>query len=593
MRSAAKRRRSAALIAGLAAVAPLALSGTASAGVSASSNPPIHGTIKGFATGDFAFIDALSVPKTNLAQVSVAQSAAGVSNRAMQTTDTLGQLLLSKSIKGHNAYGHAAGVNANLGQGDNTIPQIGLTKAEAVSPPRGKPVSTDIVNVPLAPIATADVQPDVAAANTTSKTDFCVLGAPLSEGTATIANAEVLPVQQGLAIANADGTVRQDSTEELDPNGHGALGLGSFETLNTAGITLFKGVPGAQVKIKVLNPLILKAFAGGEPGTSKVSFGSSDGKKDVLKITSGGNSAVLTVEQLLGGKGATIPIVGQNDKGKTLHLLDIEIGGKPNVKLAQNGTMASAVADLIKVQVINKVGKTKVKIHGPLKGILQPVLDPVVSALDQIVSQLQTAIEGLGLSKGVDLRIGHFEANAQVPVGGIHCGIPVTKSTNKDPVTAGEQFTVTIAASNPYDCVLKHVRIDDHITATSGVKWTVGATRPKADKVTNSEVVWNDVGSIKPGQHKAVQVDISIDADSAAGKMSDTAVASAECGTGNANGRSTVKLTGKYTLHAPHVKLKRSPPLPDTGMSPALPIGGAVVLALGFGVALVRRRGSV
>jgi LPXTG-motif cell wall-anchored protein len=588
MRSNTSRRRLAVAAVGIAVVTPLALTGAASARPSAHSDA-VHGTIKGFATGDFAFVDAISVPHLNVAQGSIAQSAAGVSNRSMQTSDTLGQSVLnSKSVKGNNAYAHASGVSVNLGQGDKTNPQVQLTRAEATSP---KPSSdrTDLIKVPLAPVATADVQPDVAVANTTSSDDFCVLGAPLSEGTATVADAEVLPVQPGLAVATADGTVRQDSTEELDPNGAGALGLNSVETLNTAGVTLFEGVPGAAIKIKIVNPLILQAFAGGVKGSAKVSFGSNDGKKDLLSISAGGNKAVLTVEQVLGGKGATIPIVGKVGN-KTLHLLDIEIGGEPNIKLAANGTMASAVADLVKVQVINKFGKTKVKIDGPLGPILQPILDPVVGVLDQIVGTLQSAVESLGLTKGVDLRIGHFEANAEVPVGGIHCGLPVTKSTNKDPVQPGDQFTVTIAASNPYDCVIKNVSVDDHITATDGVKWTVGDTRPKADQVSNHRVVWNNIGDIKPGQHKFVQVDISIDADSAPGKMSDTADVTGSCATGNADGTSNVNLKGTFTLHAPTIKAGSSPILPDTGMTPALPIGAGLLLAAGFGVALVRRR---
>jgi hypothetical protein len=596
MRSSTKRLRLPVLFVGLAAMAPLALSGAAAAGpagATSASAPAIHGTIKGFSSGDFTFLDALSVPKLNLAQASIAQSAAGVSNRSMQTTDTLGQkLLTSKSASGHNAYGHGAGVSLNLGQGDKTVPQAQLTTAEAVSPPRNSVSTKDIIKVPLSPVATADVQPDVAAANTTSNTNFCVLGAPLSEGTATVANASVLPVSSAIALATANGTVRDDSTEELDPNGSGGLGLSSVATLNTAGITLFKGV--APVTIKVINPLILQAFAGGVSGSSRVTFGSKDGKKDILSITAAGKTTKLTVNQLLGGKGATIPIVGKLANGSILHLLNVVIGGAPSIHMASNGTTASAVADLVKVQVINKIGKTKVSIGGPLGKILSPILDPVVSTLDSVVSQLQPIITSLGLSKGVDLRIGHFEANSQVPAGGIKCNLPVSKTTNKDPVAAGDKFTVTITANNPYDCTVKNVRVDDKITATGGVTWTVGATRPKADKVTNTEVVWNNIGSIPPGGHKQVQVDITIGADSTAGKMSDTSNVTGSCGTGNGPGTSTVNLGGTFTLHAPTVHGPGAgpapTPLPDTGMSPMLPIGGGLLLATGLGIAVIRRR---
>ena len=596
MRTKRKHSRLPVLFAGLAVAAPLALAGSAAAvsaapaTSAASYAAPINGTIRGFSSGDFTFLDALSVKSLNLTQASIAQSAAGVSNKTMQTTDTLGQdLFTSKNINGHNAYGRGAGVSLNLGQKDNSVPQAQLTQAEAASPPVNSSTTKQLLNLPLAPVANVDIQPDTAQANTTSDDNFCVLGAPLSEGTATVANADVVPVTGGISLASANGTVRNDSTEELDPNGQGSLGLTSVTTLNTAGITLFKGVPGAEINIKIVNPLVLKAFAGGVKGTSKVTFGSPDGQKDLLSVEAGGQKVVLTVEQLLGGKGATIPIVGSVNN-KVLHLLNIEVGGEPRINMSTDGTMASAVADLVKVQVINKFGKTKTSIGGPLGPILNPILGPAVDTLDQLVGQLQPVIESLGLDKGVDLRIGHFEANAQVPQGGIDCGLPVKKSVDKDPVTPGDKFTVTITADNPYDCVVKDVRVDDHINATPGVKWTVGDTRPPADKTTNDEVVWNDIGNIAPGDSKSVEVDISIDADSAAGKMNDTAHVSGTCGTGDATGTDNVNLTGEYTLNAPQITAGSSPRLPDTGMSPLVPIGGGLLLAAGIGVAVLRRR---
>jgi hypothetical protein len=114
-----------------------------------------------------------------------------------------------------------------------------------------------------------------------------------------------------------------------------------------------------------------------------------------------------------------------------------------------------------------------------------------------------------------------------------------------------------------------------------------------ADKVTNSEVVWNDIGSIRPGGHTSVDVDIRIDQDSAAGRMSDHSHVTGSCATGNGAGSSNVSLTGRYTLHAPTVGQGPSgPELPDTGGGPALPIAAAVLLATGIGLAVLRRAGA-
>ncbi|HVS69400.1 MAG TPA: hypothetical protein VHE56_12665, partial [Mycobacteriales bacterium] len=115
MRNTAKRARLTVLLATAGTVVPLALGGSAAASsltVSNDPNPPVNGTIQGFSNGDFAYVDALKVPGLSLAQLSLAQSASGVSNKTMQTVNTLGEkLLTSKSQAGHNAYGRAAGVS--------------------------------------------------------------------------------------------------------------------------------------------------------------------------------------------------------------------------------------------------------------------------------------------------------------------------------------------------------------------------------------------------------------------------------------------------------------------------------------------------
>jgi len=600
MQTTTKRMRLAVSLLAAGVIAPLAIAGAASASphkASASGAAPVHGTIKGLATGDFAFLDALSVPTLNLVQLSIAQSASGVSNKGLQTKDSLQQnLLTTKSKVGKTAYGRGAGVSLNLGGKDGSVPQAQLVDAEATSP---KPSSAhkDLLNLPLKPLASVDIQPDTAQANTTSRSNFCVLGnKPISQGVATVTNADVLPFAPTQTVLSADGTVRNTSEEQLVPNGAGSFGLNSMQMLETGGITLFKGVPGAAINIKVVNPLILQAIAGGVPGTSKVTFGSEDGKKDVLKITAGGKSVLLTVEDLLGTTGAVIPVIGKVAGNQTLHLLNIDIGGKPTIHTSANGQTTSAEADLVKVQVINKLGgPITTTIGGPLGALLQPIVGPIVNALDQVVAQLQPAIDALGLTKGVDLRVGHFEANSQVPAGGIKCGLPVTKKSNKDPVQAGDTFTVTITAKNPYKCVVKNVRIDDKITGTGGVTWSVGATNPKADSVSNSEVVWDNVGDIQPGGQKQVTVDITVGNDSTAGQMKDHSHVTGTCATGNGPGTANVKLGGDFTLHGPNVTPANAPKkqLPNTGSSPWLPIGGGLLLLTGLGLAVARRRSWV
>jgi uncharacterized repeat protein (TIGR01451 family) len=534
----------------------------------------VDGTIDGFSTGDFVYLNLLDTETVDLAQVSVSQTAAAVSNKKLSTGDTLDQLLYDGKLDGKNAYGHAAGVSLNLGQGDNTVPQARLTIAEAASPPRSREV-TNIVEVPAAPILTATVQPDVAEANTRSTDDFCVLGKPLSQGTSNVADAQLVPagdaVAPGFALADATGEVLTRSTEQLVGNGHGTLGLSSSSSLETAGITLFKGIDGAETTIKVINPITLDATAGGFPGTAKATFGDEDGDKPVLSITNGGNVTKLTLEQLI-GEGAVIDFDG---------LIKLEIGLDPTTTASADGTKVSSVADLVKITVIGDPAPSTGSVGGPLGDVLDPVLQPVLSALDDsgLLQAIDQALADAGLSTGVDFRLGHFEASSQVPPGGIECGLPVKKTVDDPVVQPGDEFTYTITVDNPYDCTLTDVKVDDRIAADGGVQWQVLRTRPAADTETHDRVVWNDIGDIAPGDSASVEVDIAILESSSAGRFVDKAKATASCGSGGAGGGTQIDLVGNDRLEAPEVK---GGPLPNTGSSPWLPIAAALVIGVGL-----------
>ena len=592
MRMTAKRTRLTVLLATAGTVVPLALGGSAAAaggGVSNDPNPPINGTIAGFTNGTFAYLDALNVGSLSLAQLSLAQSAAGVSNHKLQTVNTLGEnLLTTKSVSGHNAYGRAAGVALNLGQGSASVPQVQLTQAETVSPPPNQVKTSRILNLPLAPVATVDVQPNIATSNTKSVNDFCVLGAghPISAGQATIANAEVLPLTSSMAVLAVNGTVQNNSLEELAPNNSGNLGLSSATLLHTANIQLFKGIPGATISIKVINPLVLQAFAGGD-SSSFVTYGSGDKQKDVLSITAGGQTATLTAEQLLGGNGLTIDVDG---------LLRVQIGGKPTVSVSNN--KVSATADLISVQVISlNPTNTASSLGGPLAPLLNPILTPVLSALDPITQQLDNLLTSLGIKTGVDLRVGHFEANSEVPAGGIQCNIPVSKTPSSQTVTAGNPFTVTLTADNPYDCTLTNVKFEDKIQSQSGdVKWNVTNTAPKADSSsTNSDLTFSGLPDIKPGGHQDVVVTFKVPEDSPSGTLEDTAIVTGTCANGNGPGTANIHLNGTVTLHGPTINgiTPHHVTLPNTGSSPWLPIGGGLLAATGLGLVVLRRRSVI
>jgi uncharacterized repeat protein (TIGR01451 family) len=469
-------------------------------------------------------------------------------------------------------------VSLNLGQGDASVPQARLTLAEAASPPR-KRVQTDIVDVPAAPVLTATVQPDVAEANTRSIDDFCVLGKPISQGTANVADAQLVPagdaVAPGFALADATGEILTRSTERLVPNGHGTLGLSSSSSLETAGLTLFAGIDGAETTIKIINPITLDARAGGFPGTATATFGDEAGDKPVVSIKNGTNVIKLTLEQLI-GEGAVIDFNG---------LLKLEIGLDPKTTKSADGTKVTSVADLVKITVIGDPAPSSGSVGGPLGTVLDPVLGPVLDALDNsgLLQAIDGALADAGLSTGVDFRLGHFEATSQVPRGGITCGLPVKKTVDDELVHPGDHFTYTITVTNPYDCTLEHVKVDDRIEATDGVAWHVVGTSPTADRETDDHVTWNDIGNIATGERKSVDVEIVIQESSSAGRFTDHAKATASCGTGDAGAGADIDLTGRDRLDEPRVE---AGPLPDTGSSPWVPIGAVLLVGAGL---LVRR----
>jgi len=175
-----------------------------------------------------------------------------------------------------------------------------------------------------------------------------------------------------------------------------------------------------------------------------------------------------------------------------------------------------------------------------------------------------------------------------VPAGGIVCEFPVTKKSNRATVPAGQSFVYTITVSNPFQCPLSPVKLVDDITADNGVHWTVTATDPKANSVTTSRVVWNDIGPIASGASKSVTMSIHVDKDSAAGDFTDHAVATGTCKGDATTGNAVVTLTSQVTVVVPHVT---TAPLPDTGGSDRLPwLAGATLLAAVAGAAAVTRR---
>ena len=103
----------------------------------------------------------------------------------------------------------------------------------------------------------------------------------------------------------------------------------------------------------------------------------------------------------------------------------------------------------------------------------------------------------------VDIRIGHMEATAQVPEGGVSCpGLDVRKDSSVQTAVEGDKFTYTITLNNPYDCTLTNVHIEDLIEAPDGINFSLSNASDEG-VITGNKAVWDGLADIPPHGSKA------------------------------------------------------------------------------------------
>jgi LPXTG-motif cell wall-anchored protein len=213
-----------------------------------------------------------------------------------------------------------------------------------------------------------------------------------------------------------------------------------------------------------------------------------------------------------------------------------------------------------------------------------------------------------------------METKAVAPAGGLECPIPVSKTANPDPVTAGNDFVWTITVPSAPDpeiaCDLVNVRIDDVSTVLTGSPSATitGASNGgvvgsgTVSKGKSATITWTGLGPIHPGSVLAVTINGHIPANSGAGVLQNTATVHASlanCTGGVAgsdfvsnatvNGRATAvngaAVLGSATVQGPGVKAAQALParLAETGQKdPWLPVlGGSLLLG---SLALMRSR---
>jgi uncharacterized repeat protein (TIGR01451 family) len=277
-------------------------------------------------------------------------------------------------------------------------------------------------------------------------------------------------------------------------------------------------------------------------------YGPPDGTPGTTPIltiqAAGGVPFIITAQQLVGGQGINIP----------LGLINVTVATPPH---ALGGSATST---------------------------------PVASADGTSVSG-EVDLVSITAPNVADLRVGHMEASATVPAGGILCQVDVSKEAQPDHVNPGDTFNYIIHVHNPHSCTLTGVKVVDTVTGTSGVRFSILGEDPKADTATSSTLTWNDIGPLPPGATKDLVVHMKVASNSGGGTFTEKANVTASCAIANAQGSSTISVpaAGSATIQLPTI---------SGGAGRALPVTGgltgryyAVALLITLGALAFGRRG--
>ena len=480
----------------------------------------------------------------------VAVSAASVASDGLpgSVTDELGQPVQPAAPAGAKSYGRGVGLEAVVGGGTPVGTGVALPGGvESTAPPSPPVRSSELGPVRIDPIAYASLVR--AEARPAWSERSCLIGRPTAFGLASAAEAQLLdvgapgagaafthPLVAAAAGNPPDRTVSQSrSFTYLDPNPDGTFALVSETRQTIAPVTLFLGT-GAEVTIEVLGEWILRATARGRRDGAAVDYAPAGAGPDTpaLRLVHGGVVTELTLQQLLGAGGlhlAAGPLVdvsvGERPRAIAARARDADPARPP--ERSADGTRAAGAVDVVRVS------------------LLQPAPP--------------------GGPRAVEVRLGHMEASATVPAGGIGCRIPVRKAGAPTFVNAGDAFRWTISipsAADDFDglsCDLVSLSALDRARATPGVRFTI-LSASDGGIIDGDTVRWPDLGRYRPGSKPIVlTVTGRVAPDSARGVLRDTVDVGASldsCRPGVAappprSGTDAVVMRGAFTLEGPTV----------------------------------------
>ncbi len=553
--------------------------------------------LRGYATGQPAHVQALEAGGTRIADAEVAWSAASVDADADGLKGAkLNEVnrILQPDKTGKLSYARGSGLEVGLATTPADENQVILAaKAEADAPKS----SSDLQEIGvegLDPLAYASALRGEAVANSNDSglvPDVCVLGDDISRGKAHAADVELIDAGGDTSQPNLDAALvalddqdpdrsvsQSTSREKLVPSGQpNNFGLMSEVRQTIAPVTLVQTDDNdpttalRTITIEVLGEWVLRVVANGRSGGASVFYGPGEvnPQTPILRLLDSENavSDILSFQDLFGDTGfdaINIPgvvslAIGEDPRAIAAPGQDPDPASKP--KIAADGTSVSAAVDVVRLQLLS-----------------QP--DP----------------------QAADIRIGHMEASAEVPKGGINCPIPVDKSATDVEINVGDETTINITVDNVYDCDLEKVILTDTISQVIAhpkfkITGTGGAAEPTSDDdlegvlphgdASQTVLEW-DLGTIEKGKSKSVNFTIEA---VESGKLRDIAEAAgtfANCTGEDASGLAIagLDLTG---LSVP-VDINITTPQTGAAAGRTAAMGaGLAILAAGVGLFLRRR----
>ena len=574
------RKRLAALVTTVTTLAAVAGMSSVPAGAQAVTDQSFAGYGSG-ATLSINVLGVLGLQTLNVQAASAGQSMNSKGLPGSGLNNEMGYVIQPGGISDKQAYGRGTGLEVGLltsnpNPDPNQILLSGLAQASAQ--PNSDLVVKQIGPISLGSVAYANLLRGQAQA--TFDPNTCVVGKPFTfgegeaaglqlVGTATSANQPLNNplIGAGLPVNSTDprNASRTRSVTYLQPNGDGTFAVVSETRQTIAPLSLL----GGAITIELLGEWALKAIATGKPGGASIQYApvGAGPTTNVAVITIGSSVTQITTQQLFGPGGfSTAPILGALSSLLNLSIGTParQLGGTGAPQLAADGTSASAAVDVVKV------------------GLLQIA----------------------GVLNGADIRMGHMEAAAVAPAGGVKCNLPVNKSAQPNPVVAGQPFTITISIPSDtaqfqalFGCDLVDIKAVDVHSVVNGNASFVLDSADNGGTVSSdgTTVTFANVGTYHIGD-PPIQLHVQghIPGSSGAGTIQDIATVTASLGNcnGTTGGQDIVGqgvsgglVQGTFTLQT---DVTRSGVLAATGTNDGrlLVFGGAfLLLALG-----VRRR---